>query len=164
MVKYNIRKIGDMMKKLDFVMILFVVIIGGIIFALYFDKTHVDANTAQLGIYYNSQLIDEPFFFNADTNITYHIESTSDMKKLHIVKEDHKRGTKVEYDKNYPQKLVIDHTIEIKNGLIKIIEASCENKDCTRMYMTEKYTNPIVCINGISVMFKEFKVISGSPQ
>lgn len=164
MVKYNIRKLGDRMKKLDIVMIILVLIIGGVIFAAYFDKMHVDANSAQLGIYYNSQLVDEPFFLQSDTNLTYHIESSSDMQKLYITKIDHKRGTEVIFTKNYPQKLLIDHTIEIKDGVVKIVEASCENKDCMRMYMSEKYTNPIVCINGISVMFKEFKVISGSPR
>ena len=152
------------MKKLDIIIIAFVVIIGVTIFALYFDKTNIDTDSAQLGIYYNSQILDDALFLNKDTDLTYHIESSSDMKKLLITKEDHKKGTTIKYEKTASQMLPIGHTIVITYDSIRITEAVCENKDCTRLRMSYKYTNPIVCINGISVMFKEFKPVLGSLQ
>lgn len=164
MVKYNINMIGDIMKKLDIVIIILVFIIGITIFAVYFDRTNIDAESSQLGIYYNSELIDEAIFLKKDTDLTYHIESTNDMKELTIIKEDHKKNTKKEYTKKVTQKYVIDHTIVITYDSIKITEASCDNKDCMRMHMSHKYTNPILCVNGISIMFQEFKPIVGSPQ
>ena len=149
------------MKKLDLVIIIIVLAIGISIFALYFDRTYVDVDSAQLGIYYNSMPLDDPIYFKETTDLTYEITSSEDMKKLIIVKIDGNKGTTIQYEKNISQKLPIGRKVVIKNGVIKITEAVCENKDCTRMQMTSKNTSPILCINGLAVMFKEFKVISG---
>lgn len=47
-----------------------------------------------------------------------------------------------------------NNTILIKDGAIKMIEASCSGKDCMKMEINNNKTLPIVCTNGVNVRVK----------
>lgn len=152
------------MKKLDIIAIAFVVIVGVTTFLLYFDKFRVDTSNSQLEIYFKSIMLDDPIFLTENTDITYHIESVDNRKRLQVERIDHKKNTTTVYFVDEPQTLEVHHTIEVTYDRIRITEASCEGKDCMRGYMSHENTIPIVCINGISVRFNKLEIISGGPR
>lgn len=137
------------MKKMDFVMIVLVLLIGISVFAAYFKKYNVDTDNAKIEIYYHDHLIDS-IIFEENKNYTYTIE-TVDSKTLMITKNIN--GNITTFTREFNQPRHIKNKISIDGHKIEMIEANCDNKLCMKMKMSRTYTLPIICTNGIAIMF-----------
>lgn len=161
------------MKKLDIIIILLVLAIGGIIFAFYYNQIKVDVSEAKLEIYYKDIVLDS-IDLEQDTYIIYTIEEI-DANSFSVTKEQFfsdNTSFKTEdiYQADLTQLKVLNpnhtlhHILLVTWDRIHMEEASCPNKDCQKMLMNHRIALPIICTNGIIVRFvmKDIEIITGA--
>ena len=134
----------------DIIALIILVIICVLIFFLVIRGKKV--NDGVIEISFKNQIIDEIDYdkvFKELQEIKYeikyvHSENTIYVYKNNVLKSELEySGTKDFYN-----------TILIKDGTIKMIEASCSGKDCMKMEINKNKTLPIVCTNGVNVRIK----------
>jgi len=130
-------------------MIALVLLIGISVFILYFNKFNVDTKNAKIEIYYRSELIDS-VDFEEKIDIDYTIE-TSDNNSLMVIKNNN--GDITTKYITITQSKYIKNEISIDYEKIEMTYANCDNQLCMHMKMNRSYTLPIVCTNGITIMF-----------
>lgn len=64
-----------------------------------------------------------------------------------IITQDEEKVINYSFDEDF------HNAIEINDGIVKMISASCKNKYCMSMRLTEKINAPIICTNGICVRY-----------
>lgn len=136
------------MKKMDFVMIILVLLIGVSVFTVYFKKYNVKIEDAKVEIYFQNVLI-ESVDMKEDINYTFTLE-TIDNNTLRVTKEQN--GNITITNLSIPQKKEIYNKLIINNDEVKMIEANCDNKICLDMRLNRKITIPIICTNGVAAM------------
>lgn len=137
------------MKKLDYVVIIIVLLIGASVFASYFNKFNIDTENAKIGIYFQDVEIDVlDYHENINTSFTF---KTKNKNTLEVIKDvDGNITTKyIDIDQNHE----IYNKVDITYDCIKMVEADCSNQSCMRMIMNNKVTLPIICTNGVIVTF-----------
>jgi len=136
------------MKKMDFVMIILVLLIGVSVFTVYFKKYNVKIEDAKVEIYFQNVLI-ESVDMKEDINYTFTLE-TIDNNTLRVTKEQN--GNITITNLSIPQKKEIYNKLIINNDEVKMIEANCDSKICLDMRLNRKITIPIICTNGVAAM------------
>ncbi len=147
------------MKKLDILLIVLVTIASVAIFYSYIEKLSTQTNNSSLQVYFQSVEIGEAVNLSETTDLEYIIVSSPEKDKLYVTVKDHERNTEVKYTYNVKHNHYIDHHIDVTYNKIAVVEASCEGQDCTKMLMSHDRKVPIVCVLGISIMFKAFEII-----
>jgi len=131
------------MKKLDYLIIIFVLVFAFILF-LFFYKTYISNTNNKIQLIVNNQIIDE---FNINDELLYEITTINNeiviYKNNNIFKKINKNNKNI-YNK-----------ILISNNEIKVIESNCKNKDCMYMIINNTYKLPIICTNGITIKYKQ---------
>ena len=157
------------MKKLDIVVFTFVLVIGGLIFGLYFRQININVHNAALEISFKNIVLDS-VQLTEDTHIVYYLDEidehsfkfTKDVyidDQIYRTEETHNAnlGSLKTLNPNH----ILHHKIVVTWDDIRMEEASCPNKDCQRMKMSHRATLPIVCTNGVVVRFvlQEIEII-----
>ena len=137
-------KIGDIIALISLVIICIL-----IFFLVIKDKKISDG---VIEISFKNQIIDEIDYdkvFKELQEIKYEIKYVHSSGTIYVYKNDVLK-TEIEYagTKDFY------NTILIKDGTIKMIEASCSGKDCMKMEINKNKTLPIVCTNGVNVRIK----------
>lgn len=152
------------MKKLDLIIISIVLIIGITIFAIYFKQFNVNIDDAKLEITFKDILLDS-IEINQDTHIVYTFEEMDDTSFLFVkevyVSQDSEPINRTERIiqadmlalKKFNSDHHLHHVLLVTYDYIHMEEASCPNKNCQRMLMTNHITLPIICTNGIVVKY-----------
>lgn len=103
-------------------------------------------------ISFKNQIIDEIDYdkvFKELQEIKYEIKYVHSSGIIYVYKNDVLK-TEIEYTGTKD----FYNTILIKDGTIKMIEASCSGKDCMKMEINKNKTLPIVCTNGVNVRIR----------
>jgi hypothetical protein len=150
------------MKKLDILIIIFVVLVGSTIFITYFKKVNVNTDDALLGIYYKEILLDDPISLEESTNLVYELESTEDLERIKVTRNNLETTKSEVYYVQAKHTLHVDHRIIITYNDIRVTKASCDGQDCLRGRMSHVRTLPIICIVGVNIMFNNFEIITGA--
>ena len=144
------------MKKLDYLTIIIVFMIGILIFGIYFYKTNLNSENIDIVVNYQNKEIDR---FKYDDNLNYRVVVDAiDGKlsyKLYSL-NDKEEQTKLISEKSLPLKST-KHTYNSVNliyGDVHMHEADCENKFCYRMKISGPISTSIICTNGLTVMLK----------
>ena len=134
----------------DIICFISLIIIWILLFFLVVKKDKVDDGVIEIS--FKNQIIDEIDYdsvFNKCEEIKYEITYDHDINIISI----YKNGSL--YKKlSYSGLKDFNNTILIKDGTIKMIEASCSGKDCLKIEINKNKTLPIVCTNGINVRIK----------
>lgn len=137
------------MKKMDYIVIIFVLIIGATIFASYFNKFNVGIDNAVIEIRFQNEVIAQ-IDYHEDINSSYTFESI-DNNKVQVIIDDDGDITVKEIDVN--QRMNIYNKVNIEYNNIVMHEANCPNQSCMRMKITNTITWPIICTNGVVITF-----------
>ena len=130
------------MKKLDYLIIVFVLVFACILFFIFY-KPYMSNTNNKIQLIINNQIIDE---FDISENIIYEINTIDEeivIYKNNTLLKTIKYRNKSLYNK-----------IEVKNEQIKVIQSNCKNKDCMYMKINKTYKLPIICTNGITIKYK----------
>lgn len=130
------------MKKLDYLIIVFVLVFAFILF-LFFYKPYISNTNNKIQLIINNQIIDE---FDISENIIYEINTINEEIVIY------KNNTLLKTIKYHNK--IIYNKIEVINKQIKVIQSNCENKDCMYMKINKTYKLPIICTNGITIKYK----------
>ena len=132
------------MKKLDYfiIAIAFFLAIGS--YTIYFASQDLANVNLILEVRYENKLIYEVQYEEGlDEELTINQEG-------HIMKWSLKDGEEhtvvLESDKH------IHNKVHLKYGEVKMTEANCKDKYCLQMQIKGRYSAPIICINGVSVI------------
>lgn len=105
-----------------------------------------DANIVE--IYFKNELIDKMSTDVAFTSdIVYEITYQKDTGIIQVFKNNNDLIKEISY--HGPSDFY--NVIQMKDGNIKMIDASCRGKDCMEMEINKAKTMPIVCTNGLVV-------------
>lgn len=110
------------MKKLDFLIIGLVIIIGALLYYIYFDTYRISA--------------DDVLFVEVivENKVRHRVKLEETTNETFIIEHDgHYNVVKITYDE------------------IKMIDADCPDKYCMRMFMNHKNFTPIICTNEVVV-------------
>lgn len=124
------------MKRIDYLIIGFVVIVGAILYLCMMRQKTI-SNTYQIIV--KNQVVDEDCIYNKNN---YLIESSNGY--IYIYKND--RFLIKILDKD-----IIKNEIEVYNNVIKMKNANCSGKDCTFMIIDSNHSVPIICTNGVVI-------------
>lgn len=130
------------MKKLDYLIIVFVLVFACILFFIFYKPYMLNTNN-KIQLIINNQIIDE---FDISENIIYEINTINEeivIYKNNTLLKTIKHNNKSIYNK-----------IEVINEQIKVIQSNCKNKDCMYMKINKSYKLPIICTNGITIKYK----------
>jgi len=130
------------MKKLDYLIIIFVLVFAFILF-LFFYKPYISNTNNKIQLIINNQIIDE---FDISENIIYEINTINEEILIY------KNNTLLKTIKYHNK--IIYNKIEVTNEQIKVIQSNCKNKDCMYMQINKTYKLPIICTNGITIKYK----------
>lgn len=130
------------MKKLDYLIIVFVLVFAFILF-LFFYKPYISNTNNKIQLIINNQIIDE---FDISENIIYEINTINEEIVIY------KNNTLLKTIKYHNK--IIYNKIEVINKQIIVIQSNCENKDCMYMKINKTYKLPIICTNGITIKYK----------
>ncbi len=139
------------MKKLDYVLIIAILVMIGAFTIRFSNRLFVDTEGAKLTLTYKNiqlDLID----YDRDVDVVYEMTVTSEDPDTLVFKKTINNNT-------ITQMIPIATTAPFHNLLhvtyerIHMDEASCENKVCQRTFMSPNQTLPIVCTNGIIAEF-----------
>ena len=130
------------MRKFDYFFISISSIIIIILLVAFTPKIKVNNENFYLEVKYNNETIIE---LNINDEGIYKFDSKDE--KLNIYKDDNLLKC-IECTKSFL------NIIEIKNGKVKMIDASCRGKDCMNMYISKDHLLPIICTNGIIIIPK----------
>ena len=153
MINYTKKVSGYMRKYIkvgDIISLICLIIICVLIFFLVVKKEKVDDGIIEIS--FKNQIIDEidcDSVFESLDEIKYEIIYDHSTSIISI----YKNGSiykKIPYTASKD----FNNTILIKDGSIKMIEASCSGKDCMKMEINKNKTLPIVCTNGVNVRIK----------
>src|SRR5690554_7954874 len=108
-----------MMKKMDYIVIIFVLIIGATIFASYFNKFNVGIDNAVIEIRYQNEVVAQ-IDYQEDINVSYTFE-TIDSNTIQITIEEDGRKTTKEIPTN--QRMSIYNKVNIAYNDIVMQEA-----------------------------------------
>lgn len=134
----------------DIIAFISLIIICVIIFFLVVRGKKI--NDGLIEISFKNEIIDEIDFdkvFIEKQEITYRIDYIHSDNKIYVYKNDVLKS-----EINYQGTKDFHNTILVKDGTIKMIEASCSGKDCMKMEINKNKTLPIVCTNGVNVRIK----------
>ena len=134
----------------DIIAFISLIIICVIIFFLVVRGKKI--NDGLIEISFKNEIIDEIDFdkvFIEKQEITYRIDYIPSDNKIYVYKNDVLKS-----EINYQGTKDFHNTILVKDGTIKMIEASCSGKDCMKMEINKNKTLPIVCTNGVNVRIK----------
>lgn len=138
------------MKKIKALDIIFIVISIAILLCSYFffyqryNKTNEDSI---IEIAFKNEVIDKLSADDAfNSNYIYEIKYIADKNTIYVYKND-----ALIKEISYHGPKDFNNTIQFKDGSIKMIEASCNGKDCMEMEINKNKSMPIVCTNGIVV-------------
>lgn len=140
------------MKKLDYLIIILVIIITAAFYVVYTTyKTVGDAVDIQI-LYRNEVIYEMPL--TKETNTTVFV--VGEGQEVIVTVE----GQSTHFEKSVKEGFY--NTILITNDEIKMIDASCKNHDCMRMRINHLFRTPIVCTNGIivKVVSSDIEIIS----
>ena len=124
------------MKRIDYLIIGFVVIVGAILYLCMMREKTV-TNTYQIIV--KNQVVDEDYIYNKNN---YLIESSNGY--IYIYKNDSLLIKILNKD-------IIKNEIEVCNNVIKMKNANCSGKDCTFMIIDSNHKMPIICTNGVVI-------------
>lgn len=130
------------MKKLDYLIIVFVLVFACILFFVFYIPYMLNTNN-KIQLIINNQIIEE---FDISENIIYEINTINE--EIVIYKNNTLLKTIKYNNKN------IYNKIEVINGQIKVIQSNCKNKDCMYMKINKSHKLPIICTNGITIKYK----------
>lgn len=130
------------MKKLDYLIIVFVLVFACILFFIFY-KPYMSNTNNKIQLIINNQIIDE---FDISENIIYEINTIDEEIVIY------KNNTLLKTIKYHNK--IIYNKIEVKNEQIKVIQSNCKNKDCMYMKINKTYKLPIICTNGITIKYK----------
>ncbi|HKM29705.1 MAG TPA: hypothetical protein VJZ51_03005 [Bacilli bacterium] len=140
------------MKRLDYLIIVLVMILSISFYAIYFaNKTK--GNDLDVEILYQNEVIYKTKLVK-NTNIT--VEIIGENNVVTVVVDN--KSTSF----NYTFKEDFYNTVTIIDDEIKMVAASCKNHDCLRMRINKMLRTPIVCTNGviIKLVTSEIEIIS----
>ena len=126
------------MKKLDFLILVGMLLFISFLFILFNNKKYVN-NKLQLIV--NNELIDN---LNINESNIYLINS--DDIYIYIYKNELLFKT---VTNKYRKKIY--NVITIENGTIKVTSSNCIGKDCMHMEINKNNNLPIICTNGIVI-------------
>lgn len=110
------------MKKLDFVIILIIILLGIGIYYIYFEQYKINEN---------DDLYVEVLYRN---EVLYRVKLEETTDETYVIdKDNHHNIVRVTYNR------------------IWMKEADCPDKYCLRMGMSYRYFTPIICTNGVVV-------------
>lgn len=131
------------MKKLDYLIIalVFFLAVGG--YTIYFANKDLGNVNLILEVRYENKLIYEVQYEEGlDEELT--INQEVNLMTWTLNGEEHTEV--LESDKH------IHNKIHLKYGEVKMVEANCKDKYCLQMQIKGRYSAPIICINGVSVI------------
>lgn len=110
------------MKKLDYILIVLVTLIGLGIYALYFNANKINSSdTLYIEVLYKNEVV-YSFVFDEDISEEVIISRDGIYNEVHITYEH-----------------------------VHMHEANCPDQYCMHMYMNYKHFTPIICTNGVVV-------------
>jgi len=132
-------KIADIVIVISVILVIIMVFLFG-----YLKNMKTDYNGVV--ITYKNEVLEEVYFdsktyeykIEVKDNVLYLFKDSKEIKKINVNNTDD-----------------FINVIKIEGNSVKMIEASCKNKDCMDMYITESHKLPIICTNGISVSIKD---------
>ncbi len=127
------------MKKWDYIIAIICLSVVSI-FCVFFVLSRTNDEFNAVEIRYHNEVI-----ANVDVNFeaTYKIECIDN--KISLYREDVLIKQLDVDDKDF------FNTFKITNKRVEMIDASCNGKDCEKMYITSKHMLPIICTNGVSI-------------
>lgn len=126
------------MKKFDFI-IIGVILIFLALFGIFFINNYKTKNEDfNIDVLFQNELL---YSFKLEDEGEYKIQCVNNL--LTITKND------ILVKEVNVESKDFNNTFKVKNKEVKMIDASCSGKDCTKMYITKKHVLPIVCTNGI---------------
>lgn len=133
------------MKKLDYVIIIILAVIAAGFYAFMFSK--ISQNSNEIQILYKNEVIYE-VSIDDEVDIIISGKENDEYITLTINQEVKKINT---------EKVLISffNTIMIKDEVVLMKDASCENKNCMQMRLDKIFASPIVCTNGVVVTIKQ---------
>ncbi len=130
------------MKKLDYLIILVVILFIGIIYLSIYKPYFNNINENKILIIFDNQIIDE---INISEERTYIIKTNNNNIDIYI--DDVLTKTIPSNNKNIYNKIVI------KNNNVIMQESNCKGKDCMYMETNKISKLPIICTNGVVIKF-----------
>lgn len=149
------------MRRFDIVIIIVVLVIGVVLFSVYYKKFNVDTDDAIVAIKYQNMTIAE-LEYNESLNYQYTIYGEDNNRLIVIVEQDgeeiDRKTYSVNLSKNIRNRVILTYEkiymdYEVHDHDHNLDWPNCPDKNCTRIYMDSSRTLPIVCINGIYVEF-----------
>lgn len=131
------------MKKLDYLIILFVILFIGIIYLFIYKPYYNNTNENKILIIFDNQIIDE---INISEERTY-ILKTNNENNIDIYIDDVLTKTIPSNNKN------IYNEIVIKDNKVIMKDSNCKGKDCMYMETNKISKLPIICTNGVVIKF-----------
>lgn len=128
------------MKKLDYYIIGLGILILSIIGIIIYSFTKVDKDNVEIELLYKSEVV---YILDLNADGIYKLECINGEVKFYKNNEVLKSFTTESKD--------FKNEFEISNLKIEMIDASCEGKDCTKMYITINHLIPIICTNGVVI-------------
>lgn len=133
------------MKKLDYIIILIVLLITGCFYFIYVSNSfNLDYSSIEI-LYKNENIC--TIDLKSDTNITVYVTGKDDVLtvKYNDVVKTFNKDINIDFT----------NTILITSNEVKMIDASCKNHYCLRMRLSKTSLTPIVCTNGIVIRSKK---------
>lgn len=149
------------MKKFDIVIIIAVLVIGVVLFSVYYKKFNVDTDDAMVAIKYQNMTIAE-LEYDESLNFQYTIYGEDNNRLIVVIEQDGEEIDRKTYpinlSKNIRNRVILTYEkiymdLELHDHDHDLDWPNCPDKNCTRIYMDSSRTLPIVCINGIYVEF-----------
>ena len=134
----------------DIIALICLAIICILIFFLVIRDKKISDGVVEIS--FKNQIIDEIDYdkvFKELQEIKYEIKYIHSNGIIYVYKNDVLK-TEIEYHGTKD----FYNTILIKDGTIKMIEASCSGKDCMKMEINKNKTLPIICTSGVNVRIK----------
>ena len=143
------------MKKLDYLLIVIIVLIIGFFTVQYFNKFFIDTSDAKVIITYKNLRLDL-VDYEESLDIIYEIEIKEEKpEELILIKNNQGIVTRKTFV--IPKDEKIYNRLHLIYQNIHVEEASCLNKVCMRTKMSSKETLPIVCTNGVVIEFMSYQ-------
>lgn len=139
------------MKKLDYLLIVFITVIIVFFAIQYFNKLFIDTSDAKVIITYKNLRLDLIDYEEA-LDIIYEIEIKEDKpEELILIKNN--KGVITTKSFVIAKGEPIYNRIHVIYQNIHVEEASCPNKVCMRSKMSSREVLPILCTNGVIIEF-----------
>lgn len=150
------------MKKLDYLIILLVILISGSMICIYFSNNRVDSDDMSIQILFENKEIYEIKMDGKSYNLNLSGAKGTNTLTLKVMDQYYNEIT----TKTYAVKLTkdINYNICCSDEQTYVTEAWCTHHYCLKMKLTKTLKTPIICTDGLTIKYKnnnDITIITG---